>query len=79
MSAYEIMRDLLVEKHGIPADAVHPDLTTSELGLDSLTAVEFVFDVEDHFDIEITDEELGTKTLGETATLVDELIAADGE
>ena len=44
---------------------------TDDLGAESLDAVELSFDVEDHFDVEITDEELAQlKTVGQVIALV---------
>ena len=49
----------------------------SELGLDSLGLVDFMFTVEDHFHVNIEhDRALQNPTLSGLATLVDELLAA---
>lgn len=48
-----------------------------ELGLDSLGLVDFMFTVEDHFDVNIEhDRALQQPTLAGLAGLVDELLAA---
>ena len=41
--------------------------------------VEFLFDVEDKFDIEVPDDRAEFETLDEAATLIDELIEAKGD
>lgn len=48
--------DLLVEKYGVDRDAVDSDATMQDLGLDSLSVAELLFDVEDEFGIEIDAE-----------------------
>ena len=56
------------------------DTPFSELGLDSLGLVDFMFTVEDHFHVNIEhDRALQTPTLAGLATLVDELLAAKTE
>lgn len=53
------------------------DTPFSELGLDSLGLVDFMFTVEDHFHVNIEhDRALQNPTLAGLATLVDELLAA---
>ena len=41
--------------------------------------VEFLFDVEDEFNIEVPDDRAEFETLNEAATLIDELIEAKGD
>lgn len=78
MSAYDFLSDLLVEKFDIPTEKITPEADLKDLGLDSLSIVEMVFDVEDEFDIEISEEDANFKTLGEAAELVERLVAAKG-
>ncbi len=56
MSPTEKVIELLVEKYGVDREAVTPDATMPELGLDSLSVAELLFDVEDEFGIEIETE-----------------------
>lgn len=76
MGSYPFLSAVLVEKYSVQADAVTPDATLAELGLDSLSLTELLFDLEDEFGIEIPEEKTTFKTLGEAAALVDELILA---
>lgn len=76
MSSYKFLSDILVEKYNVEANAVRPDATLTELGLDSLSLAELMFDLEDHFGIEIPDDRTNLTTLGSAAALVDELIRA---
>jgi acyl carrier protein len=64
------------------AEALNDKVQTpfSELGLDSLGLVDFMFTVEDHFHVNIEhDRALQNPTLAGLATLVDELLAAKTE
>ena len=51
MSPYEFLAQVLSEKYDVSSDAISPEATLTELGLDSLTVVELLFDVEDEFGI----------------------------
>ena len=76
MSSYKFLSEILVEKYNVQAPAVRPEATLAELGLDSLSLAELLFDLEDKFDIEVPEDRASLSTLGEAAALVDELIRA---
>ena len=61
-------------------EAVRPDVALDQLGLDSLSLMEFVFAVEDRFDVRIPEDRLDPRqagvTLEQLAVLLDEAIAA---
>ncbi len=78
MSPFEFLAEVLSEKYDVPREAISPEATLTELGLDSLTIVELLFDVEDEFGIEIPEERATFQTLAEAAALVDELVRAKG-
>ncbi len=78
MSPFEFLAEVLSEKYDVPREAISPEATLTELGLDSLTIVELLFDVEDEFGIEIPEERANFQTLAEAAALVDELVQAKG-
>jgi len=70
--------ELLAEKYGVDAAKVSSDATMADLGLDSLSVAELVFDIEDLFEIEIDASDAEFKTFGEAIVLVDRYIAAKG-
>ena len=78
VSAYVFLAEVLSEKYDVDPEAISPEATLAELGLDSLTVVELLFDVEDEFEIDIPEERATFKTLAEAAALVDELVQAKG-
>ncbi len=78
MSPYEFMAQVLNEKYDVKSDTISPEATLTELGLDSLTVVELLFDVEDEFGIEVPEERATFQTLAEAAALVEELVQAKG-
>ncbi len=78
MTPYAFMAEVLSEKYDVPREAISPEATLTELGLDSLTIVELLFDVEDEFGIEVPEERATFQTLAEAAALVEELVQAKG-
>ena len=79
MSAYSYLAEVLVDKYDVDKDKIRPEATLTDLGLDSLMVVEFLFDVEDEFNIEVPDDRAEFERLNEAATLIDELIEAKGD
>ena len=79
MTPYAFLADVLSKKYDVDPDAISPEATLTELGLDSLTIVELLFDVEDEFGIEIPEERATLETLAEAAALVEELLKAKGD
>jgi len=78
VTPYAFLAELLSEKYDVAQDAISPEATLTELGLDSLTVVELLFDVEDEFGIEVPEERATFETLAEASALVDELVQAKG-
>ena len=76
MSAYPFLTEVLVEKYDVKAESIHPDATLTELGLDSLSLTELLFDLEDKFGIEVPEERATFSTLGEAAAVIDDLVRA---
>ena len=79
-STFAAVSSVLVEKFHIDAGIVQPQAALDQLGLDSLALMEFVFAVEDRFDVRIPEERLDPRqagvTLEQLATLLDEAVAA---
>ena len=76
MGSYDYIKQVLAEKYDIKPEAIMPEATLSDLGLDSLSVAELMFDVGDKYDIDIPDDRADFNTLGEAAALVDELVQA---
>jgi acyl carrier protein len=60
-----------------PGEALDPDRPLRDLGLDSMQAVELLFDIEDHFDRALDDEDLTEETFA-TATSLWAVVSRDG-
>ena len=71
------LKDLARDEFGLETAAIDPDATFSSLGIDSLSMMEFIFFVEDRFDIKVEiDQALAVPTLRGLAAVVDRLVAA---
>jgi len=77
---YDAISDVLADKFHVAAEKIAPDAALDQLGLDSLALMEFVFAVEDRFDVRIPEDRLDPRqtgvTLGHLADLLDEARAA---
>jgi acyl carrier protein len=78
-STFDAVASVLVDKFQVDAGKVSPDTTLEQLGLDSLALMEFVFAVEDRFDVRIPEEKLDPRQAGVTldhlSRLLDEAMA----
>jgi len=77
---FAAISSVLVENFHVDASTLSPEVALDQLGLDSLALMEFVFAVEDRFDVRIPEERLDPRqagvTLAQLATLIDEAVAA---
>lgn len=75
----EVVADVLQQQFHVERGLIAPEATLQSLGLDSLTLMEFVFAIEDRFDIRIPEERLdprqATLTLGDLCTALEEGLA----
>ena len=76
MSSLSELQTLIHEKYGIDPATLDPHASMREkAGFDSLALVEFVFAIEDHFGINLPDQESNVDTLAELAAVVDKVRA----
>jgi acyl carrier protein len=78
MNSYPSIVEVLTKKFDIKAEQISPQSTMEDLGLDSLSTAELLFEIGDKFNIDIPDDRVNFTTLGEAAALVDELVQAKG-
>jgi acyl carrier protein len=72
-AVYDKVKELLVEKFGVPEDDVSPEATFADLDLDSLDLVEFALAAEEEMGVRISDEEAEQlDTLADTVKLLEE-------
>jgi len=72
----------IIAKHGdIDRASLTPESTLKDLGIDSLEAIETIFDVEEHFDINFPsqDPNLDGGSLGGLVSAVQQALAAKAD
>jgi acyl carrier protein len=75
MSSLPTIQRMMIKQFDLKPDALTPDATLESLGLDSLSIIEFMFNLEDEFKIKLTDERIELKTLHDVTCHVDKMIA----
>ena len=63
---FSVLSQLLVEQFGVDASLIQRDMPLAELGLDSLTLMEFIFAAEDAFALRIPEEKMDPNQAGLT-------------
>ncbi len=77
MSTFADVQAMLTSKFDVKAELIRPEAKLVDLGLDSLSIAELIFDIGDRYDIEIPEDDLEFQTtLQEAVALVDRLRAA---
>ena len=65
-STFDAVCHVLSEKFSVDAATIRPESTLESLGLDSLALMEFVFAMEDRFDVRIPEDRLDPRQAGVT-------------
>ncbi|HUQ47760.1 MAG TPA: phosphopantetheine-binding protein [Gemmatimonadaceae bacterium] len=81
MNTLDRLREMLVDRFELDSSKLHADTDLSTLGLDSLSVLEFLFEVEDEFHVNLPDPRTGNdappkpRTLGDIAAELEALVA----
>ncbi|ADL55185.1 acyl carrier protein [Gallionella capsiferriformans] len=75
MSSLPTIQRMMVEQFDLKIESLTPDATLESLGLDSLSVIEFMFNLEDELKIKLPDERVEIKTLQDVTDLVDRIVA----
>jgi acyl carrier protein len=76
MSSLAEIQELIHKKYGLDPATLDPNASLRGHGIDSLTLVEVLFSIEDHFGISVPEKYSDVDTLAGLAEAVDELLAA---
>ena len=75
MSTLQTMQRMMAEQFELDEAKLTPDAELEALGLDSLSVIEFMFNIEDEFNIKLPDERVELKTIQDIVNVVDRLVA----
>ncbi len=75
MSSLETIQRMMSEQFDLKPEVLTPDAQLESLGVDSLSVIEFMFNIEDEFKIKLPDERVELKTVQDIANVVDRLVA----
>lgn len=75
MNTLQTIQNLMVKQFDLKKNDLTPDATLESLGLDSLSVIEFMFNIEDDLKIQLPDERLELKTLQDVVNVLDKVIA----
>jgi len=64
LGTFQTISDILTSKFQVDPSLVTPETLLTELGIDSLSLMEFVFAVEDAFNLRIPEERLNPREAG---------------
>jgi acyl carrier protein len=65
------IQSMLAKEYGLPIERLGPEQALADLGIDSLTTIEFMFNLEDEFSISLSEERGTLSTVRDIAILVD--------
>jgi acyl carrier protein len=75
MSTLQTIQRMMTEQFELRQEDLTPDAQLEALGLDSLSVIEFMFNIEDEFHIKLPDERVEIKTIQNIADIVERLVA----
>lgn len=75
MSTLQTIQRMMVEQFELKEKDITPDAQLETLGLDSLSVIEFMFNIEDKFHIKLPDERVEIKTVRDIAAVVERMLA----
>jgi acyl carrier protein len=70
------VKGLISERFGVPMEKLQPDATLDSLEIDSLAMIEFMFDVEDTFGINLSNSRDPIRTLDDVFNEIDRAVSA---
>ena len=73
---FERLRQILAKEFEVAPELIHPGARMDELAIDSLAVIEVIFQLEDEFKINFPQKPENMQTVGDLASCVDRLAAA---
>jgi acyl carrier protein len=75
MNTLPKVQEMLVAEFGLSADQVCPASKLADLGIDSLATLEFLFKLEEEFDLDLNSDPTPVETVADIAAEVERLLA----
>lgn len=75
MSSLQTIQRMMVDQFDLKPEDLKPDTQLESLGLDSLSVIEFMFNLEDELKIKLPDERVELKTIQDVVNIVDKIVA----
>ena len=75
MRTLQTIQRMMAEQFELKVEELTPDANLEALGLDSLSIIEFMFNLEDEFHVKLSDERVEIKTIQDIASIVERLVA----
>ncbi len=75
MSTFDTIREMIVDQFQLDPALVTPEATLEALKIDSLSAVEFMFLLEEKFNVDASDEHGDLRTVQDVVDEIDRLLA----
>ncbi len=76
MSTFDTIREMIVDQFQLDPALVTPEATLEALKIDSLSAVEFMFLLEEKYKVDAADEPRDLRTVRDVVDEIDRLLAA---
>jgi len=74
MDTLSQVQAMLSKEYDLPMERLGPGQSLADLGIDSLTTIEFMFKLEDKFSIRLSEERGDLNTVNDIAVLVDAVL-----
>ena len=75
MSTLEMLQDILIREYSLARAQLAPDVKLAALGVDSLSLIELMFQIEDRFEISLPEAQPPPLvTIGDVVTYIDNLV-----
>jgi len=75
MNTLQTIQRMMAEQFELKEEDLVPDAQLESLGLDSLSVIEFMFNLEDEFKIKLPDERIEIKTIHDISSIVERMLA----
>lgn len=75
MTTLERLQDILLKNYPLEREALTSDALLENLEIDSLGVMELFFSIEDEFKLNVPNEKVDLKTLGDVVDYIDQLSA----